>query len=77
MVYQAPQVIEFLGYNPYSFGESKVGDKVKSYRYLHGLSHKKFGNLVGVNASTIGSWEGAESSPNRKAIGKLQQLKIL
>jgi len=77
MIYQAPKVIKFLQYNPYSFELSILGAKVKNYRYFHGLSHKKLGNLVGVNASTVGSWESGKSSPKKKTRENLQRLKIL
>ena len=76
MVYQAPAVIEFLGYNPYSFGISRLGDKVKSYRYLHGLSHKKLGKLIGVDASTVRSWECEKSYTSQKITQMLKRLKV-
>jgi DNA-binding XRE family transcriptional regulator len=40
-IQHAPKVIKFLGYNPYVVETETLGGKVKSYRVLHGLSHKK------------------------------------
>ncbi len=61
-----PKIIEFLGYNPNHGDTSTFGEKVKRYRECNGLSHKKLGKLLGVDGSTIGSWENGESKPRPK-----------
>jgi DNA-binding XRE family transcriptional regulator len=57
MVHQMPKIVKFLGYNPLSIEGSDLAGQLKSFRFKHGLSHKKMGQLLGVDASTIGSWE--------------------
>lgn len=59
-----PKVIEFLGYNPYPFETKTLGGRIRYYRLLHGLSHKKLGKLLGVDAATISTWETNKFKPN-------------
>lgn len=60
MVHQMPQIIKFLGYNPLKIDNSDLPGKLKCYRINKGLSHKKLGKILGVDATTIGAWEKNE-----------------
>ena len=69
-----PKLIQFLGYNPLEFEDDTLAGRIKNYRIGYGLSHKKLGQLVGVNASTICAWEHGTSPPtgaNLKAMEKI------
>lgn len=61
-----PRIITFLGYNPTPVDKENLAGKIKEYRFTYGLSHKAFGRLLGVHASTVGSWEKGRFKPNRK-----------
>ena len=61
-----PYIIEFLGYMPIEVDVSTVGGRIKEYRMRHGLSHKKMGKLLGVDASTVGTWENNSSRPQER-----------
>ena len=74
LIYNISKLIKFLGYNPYPTNSETLGGRIKAYRILHGLSHKKIGKLVGVDASTIGSWEKNEHVPKTKVLNRLKQL---
>ncbi len=50
------KIIHFIGELPPILPNTFAG-KIKAYRYAHGLTHAQMGELVGVNASTIGAWE--------------------
>lgn len=69
-----PKIIQFLGYNPAPFELKTLGDKVRDYRLKHGLSHKKFGKIIGVDASTISSWEKGEFQPKGKTQCRLTKI---
>ena len=60
-----PAIIRFLGYNPFSFDIKVFGSKIKYIRYSRGLTHNALGKFIGVNASTIGSWEKGEHHPQK------------
>jgi transcriptional regulator with XRE-family HTH domain len=67
----APEIIDFLGYNPFQFETETLGGKVKYYRYQKGLSQKRFAKLLGVDPSTIKSWEENEFEPEAENSKKL------
>lgn len=69
-----PKVIEFLGYNPYPFDTTTLGSRLKYYRLLHGLSHKKMGKLLGVDPATISTWETNTFTPNRENLDAIHKL---
>ena len=69
-----PKIISFLGYNPVSSDLTTLYGRVKEYRVTHGLSHKELGRVLGVDASTVGSWEFGEFEPAEKTRHKLRTL---
>jgi DNA-binding XRE family transcriptional regulator len=73
LIHNMAKVIKFLGFNPAESTLETLSEKIKKYRLLHGLSHKKMGKLVGVNASTIGSWEKEEHRPHRKHLNQIEK----
>lgn len=58
-----PKLIEFLGYSPFLVETETLGGRIKQFRILNGLSQKAFAIKMGVNESTIFSWEKGEHSP--------------
>jgi DNA-binding transcriptional regulator YiaG len=60
-----PSIISFLGYNPFEIHTNSLSEKIFAYRCVNGLSYKAFGKLLGVDASTVRSWEVGVSMPNR------------
>lgn len=69
-----PAIISFLGYFPFSIESDTLGGKLCEFRYKNGLSHKNMGKLLGVDASTIGSWERNKNSPQGKTRKNLLEL---
>ena len=69
-----PAIIQFLGYIPFTLDLSTVGNKVKYYRIVNGLSHRNMGKLVNRDASTIVSWENANLVPNEASLLLLKKL---
>ena len=67
----APQIISFLGYNPYKIDSETLGGRVKLYRHLKGLSQKKFARVMCVDPSTIKSWEENEFNPDAENFVRL------
>ncbi len=55
-----PTLIKFLGYLPFEIDISTPAGKLKEYRFKLGISHKKMGKILGVDGSTISSWESGE-----------------
>jgi len=69
-----PKLIEFLGYFPFEIDTSTIAGKIKKYRYMNGLIYKEVGKLIGVDASTVRSWELEKSSPKKNVYQALATL---
>ncbi|MVZ67327.1 helix-turn-helix domain-containing protein [Sphingobacterium sp. DK4209] len=52
-----PYIFRFLGYCPFKFDTSTFAGKIKTYRYLNGLSQKRFAKLMNVDPATVSRWE--------------------
>ena len=62
-----PLIISFLGYNPFlELGNSSTEKQIYSYRCANGLSYKRLGKLLYVDASTIRAWEQGKRLPSYK-----------
>jgi DNA-binding XRE family transcriptional regulator len=73
-IQHAPGIIQFLGYCPYPFETETLGGRIKYYRLLNGLSCKKLGKVLKVDASTISSWEDREFQPEHFNLKRLNQI---
>jgi transcriptional regulator with XRE-family HTH domain len=60
-----PKVIKFLGYVPYDTSNQDFGKKIATSRRLLGLSQKDLARLIGVDPSTIRSWEKGKHKPSK------------
>ncbi len=61
-----PKIIDFLGRDPFETPAGNLAESVKIYRRLNGLSQKKFSELLGVNQSTLASWESGKHWPTKR-----------
>ena len=74
MVHLMPRIIKFLGYNPVYNNIVTLGDQVKFYRLINGLSHKALGKILGVHGTTVAAWEEINSKPSLKYFKNLLSL---
>jgi len=70
---QIPKIIEFLGRDPFEKEIENLGDKIREYRRVHGLSQKKLAELLGVDQTTVAGWERGKHKPIRMSL-KLPSL---
>ena len=69
-----PELIQFLGYYPLPFETESLGGRINKFRFENGLSHKKLGKMMGVDATTIGAWETNKHVPNNAKLKRLEEL---
>lgn len=69
-----PKIIEFLGYNPMPVDPSTFSGKILQFRILNGLTYKAMGKLIGVNSSTITSWEQNHNNPRKNVKKRLEHV---
>ncbi|RFS15024.1 helix-turn-helix transcriptional regulator [Emticicia sp. C21] len=73
-VHNYPKIIEVLSIFPFDIDTSTLGSKIISYRYTKGLSRKKFSKMLGVDESTLKTWEDNKYIP---VVHIMQILKVL
>lgn len=73
-VYNYPKLIEVLGLLPFEVDTSTLGGKIIAYRYTKGMSRKKFSKLLGVDESTLKTWEDNKYIPKADIMLILQTL---
>ncbi|MFF5383385.1 helix-turn-helix domain-containing protein [Pedobacter suwonensis] len=69
-----PHIIRFLGYLPFEVDLTTLSGKLKAHRHIYGLSQKQLGKTLGVDGSTICSWELGENKPNKEVFEKLEAI---
>ncbi len=60
-----PRIIQFLGYTPYTIGEA-LPERLRAQRRVMGLSYKRLARLLGVDESSLRSWESGSKNPSIK-----------
>lgn len=73
---QIPKIIEFLGHDPFKKEAKNLGDKIREYRRIHGLSQKKLAEQLGVDQTTLAAWERGEYRPKQKLLSRLNAVLI-
>ncbi len=57
-----PEIIRFLGYVPFSAGDS-LPERLKAYRKIRGLSRKKLAHILDVDEGIVLRWETGQRRP--------------
>ena len=73
---QIPKIIEFLGRDPFDKETENLGDKIREYRRIHGLSRKKLAEQLGINLSTLEGWETGKHQPTKKLLDKIASFEL-
>lgn len=69
-----PKIHRFLGYCPIKFKERKFSGRLKAYRWKNGLSYKRLGDKLGINGSTVRSWEMEKTVPSKIKCDEIEAL---
>jgi transcriptional regulator with XRE-family HTH domain len=71
---QIPNVIEFLGRDPFAKEPEKLGDRIREYRRVHGLTQKNLAALIGVDQTTLAGWEKGNHQPNKSLLNHMKKI---
>ena len=71
---QIPKIIEFLGQDPYEKNVEKMGDNLREYRRVRGLTQKKLAAQIGVDPTTLAGWEKGEHRPTKRLLNQMKQF---
>jgi len=69
-----PHIISFLGYLPFKVDLTTLSGKLKAHRCINGLTQKQLGKIVGVDGTTVCSWELEHNELNNEAIANLDVI---
>ena len=76
-IHQIPQIINLLGYIPIEIDTSTFGGRIAMYRYKNGLTPKKLGLLLSVDASTVRAWERNKNIPHKNRIKDIEETLLI
>jgi transcriptional regulator with XRE-family HTH domain len=68
-----PEIIRFLGYVPFSVGDS-LPERLRSYRRIHGISRKKLAGMLKVDEGTVWRWETGQRWPQGEYARRVRAL---
>ncbi|OQA02835.1 MAG: antitoxin HipB [Planctomycetes bacterium ADurb.Bin401] len=67
-----PKIIDFLGYTPKDlFTFNTLGEKIRVYRQIHGLTKKELADKIGIDEGTIRYLENGKHKPTKRMIEKI------
>jgi len=52
-----PMIIDFLGYEPDALRQVTLGERIKHYRYVMGISQKELARQIGIDPGTLSRLE--------------------
>ena len=70
-----PAIMKFLGYCPVQYPQL-LGDRIRLHRTYQGYNISEFTNILGVDESTLRSWERSLEAPVRQAKSRAVISKI-
>lgn len=73
---QVPKIIEFVGHDPFEKEPESLGARIREYRRIHGLTHKKLAEQLGVDQTSLPGWERGKYEPSRRFLDRLSKLGI-
>jgi transcriptional regulator with XRE-family HTH domain len=74
-LYLFPKIIQFLGYDPFpTNGEPTLGEAIKAYRLMHGLSQNKLAKVLRIDPTTLARWEKGRGKPRAPLKNQLAGL---
>ena len=68
---QIPKIIEFLGRDPFEKKTENLGDRIREYRRIHGLTQKRLAEQIGVDQTTLAGWERGQHRPAKRYLSNL------
>ena len=74
---QIPKIIEFLEHDLFEKNVEKIGDKIREYRRVHGLTQRKLAEQLGIDKTTVGYLERGEHQPTKNLLEKIKPVLIL
>ena len=69
-----PELIEFIGPDPFVKETENLVEKIREYRRIHGLTEKELAEQLGVDQTTLAGWEIGEHKLSKNLLLNLTQF---
>jgi len=69
-----PRLIAFLGYIPFEMPANTLGEKIRAYRKIHGITIKSLAWEIKVDPTTLGRWEMGKGYHKQKLLEMILKL---
>jgi transcriptional regulator with XRE-family HTH domain len=76
-VQYVPEIVGFLGYDPFGPPPTSAPLQLKAARMAAGLTRRQLAARIGVHPGTLAEWERGESRPLRRLREKLAAIVVL
>jgi transcriptional regulator with XRE-family HTH domain len=63
-----PRILKFLGYVPFEMPTGILGEKIKTYRWVLGLSQKALAKQLRIDPCTLARWEKGKGRPLKELL---------
>ncbi|MGD0589996.1 MAG: helix-turn-helix transcriptional regulator [Bacteroidota bacterium] len=72
MLWVIPKVIEFLGCVPDLQSTQSFGQRIRAYRYLHGITQKELAKQIGIDPATLSRLERDQGNIFSSTMAKIK-----
>ncbi len=69
-----PELTDFLGYVPIENGMTTLGEHLKTFRILSGMSQRALARVLGIDPSTLSKLESGKRTHCRMVLAKVERL---
>ncbi len=72
-----PRILNFLKYNPFEMPTGSLGERIRTYRRILGLSQKALAKQLKIDPGTLARWEKGRGMPSKKLFEELNRFSIV
>jgi len=69
-----PNIFKFIECIPFELKTDTLGDQIRTFRILNGMSQEKLASELGINESTVFHYEKGKHKPTKKVLAKLSVI---
>jgi transcriptional regulator with XRE-family HTH domain len=73
-LYIIPKLIEFIGYSPLYISIKGIGEQIKVYRKVLGITQKCLAKQLGIDPTTLAKWERGKGRPSKGFLEEVSRL---
>ena len=68
-----PEIVTFLGYDPFGPPPASFSLQLKAARVASGLTRRQLAALLGIHPGTVAEWERGDARPSRRLRDRIRE----